>query len=148
MSKLARIAVEAKKQKDPNLMLKEVPYANFIGMKLITFGSEFLSHLPFSQSNVGNPLLPALHGGVVGGFIECSAIFTLLWKLDNSLPPKTIDFSFDYLRSPGGKDTYAMVELVRMGGRVANVRVSAWQDTRNKPVVVGNGNFLLKYKEE
>ena len=144
MSQLFAAAVEAKKQQDPNLMLEQVPYANLIGMKLIAFGNEFLCHLPFKNENIGNPLLPALHGGVIGGFIECAAIFTLLWKTDKKILPKTIDLSFDYLRSPGGKDTYALVELVRLGGRLANVRVNTWQDTREKPVVIGNGNFILK----
>ena len=144
MSKLVAAAIEAKKQKNPNLMLEEVPYANLIGMKLITFGNDFLCHLPFKNENVGNPLLPALHGGVIGGFIECSAIFTMLWKTDKQLLPKTIDLSFDYLRSASDKDTYALVEVVRQGGRLANVRVNTWQDTREKPVVIGTGNFILK----
>ena len=143
MNTLTNMATEAKEKKQPHILCSQIPYAKYIGMEAINFGDELLGHLPFNQSNIGNPLIPALHGGVIGGFMECSAQMSLLWHVSSTSLPKTVDFSIDYLRSPQAKDTYALTEFVRVGGRLANIRVITWQSSRDKPIAIGIGNFIL-----
>ena len=57
--------------------------------------------------------------------------------------PKTIDFTIDYLRSGRARDAYARAEVQKAGRRVANVRVEAWQDARDRPIAAAHGHFLM-----
>jgi acyl-coenzyme A thioesterase PaaI-like protein len=57
--------------------------------------------------------------------------------------PRPINFSVNYLRSVGPRETRARAEIVKHGRRIANVRVIAWQDDPAKPVAAGVGNFLV-----
>lgn len=121
-----------------------VPYARFLGVRLDVRGDQFSACMPFDKKLIGNPALPALHGGAIGGFIECAGLCFLLWDRDSVDLPKTINFTFEYLRSGRPVDTYAHVHMVKQGRRVAHLRVEAWQSSPDKPITVGHGNFLVK----
>src|SRR5204863_7009194 len=84
--------------------------------------------LPFRHEIVGNPALPAVHGGVLGAFLELAALLRLLDDTGSERVPKPITFSVDYLRSTGPFTTRARAEIFKLGRRIANVRVVAWQD--------------------
>ena len=51
-------------------LISSVPYARLIGMQAMMLVEEILFILPASENNIGNPTLPALHGGCIGGFME------------------------------------------------------------------------------
>ncbi len=125
-------------------LIDAVPFARFLDLRIDVKGEEFTCILPFQEKLIGNPILPALHGGATGGFLECAGIFYLLWHMDSQELPKTIDFSIDYLRSGRPKDTYANVFMVKQGQRVANLRIQAWQENPDKPIALGHGNFMLR----
>lgn len=124
--------------------LQGVPYARFLGMRVEVAGDEMTAILPFAQHLIGNPMLPALHGGVLGAFMEMTALAQLSLAQPLRRVPKTIDITVEYLRSAGPKDTYARAILRKVGRRVANVQVEAWQDSRAKPVAGMTGHFLLR----
>ncbi|MEO5621623.1 MAG: PaaI family thioesterase, partial [Cypionkella sp.] len=46
-----------------------VPYIGFLGMRFDRRGDEVTAVLPFQPLLIGNPMLPALHGGVTAGFL-------------------------------------------------------------------------------
>lgn len=125
-----------------------VPYARFLGMRLDIRGDLYTACMPFDPKLIGNPALPALHGGAIGGFLECAGMFYLLWHMDSADLPKTINFTFEYLRSGRPEDTYANVFMVKQGQRVAHLRVEAWQSSPDKPIAIGHGNFMLKPADE
>jgi acyl-coenzyme A thioesterase PaaI-like protein len=133
----------AKAARDFGAMVDAIPYARFLGLAVEEVDHGLLVKLPFSQKIVGNPTLPAIHGGVVGAFLENVAIFQLLWTLDKIRIPKTITVTIDYLRSAGPVTTYAMATVNKLGARVANVKAYAWQDDRARPVAGINANFLI-----
>ena len=124
--------------------LQRVPYVRFLGMRVEMAGDEMTAVLPFAQHLIGNPMLPALHGGVIGAFMEMTALAQLSLAQPLRRVPKTIDITVEYLRSAGPKDTYARAILRKVGRRVANVQVEAWQDSRAKPVAGMTGHFLLR----
>jgi len=64
-------------------------------------------------------------------------------KTDTKTLPKTIDFNIDYLRTGQPRDTYANVVMVKLGRRVANLRIEAWQSSPDKPIALGHCNFML-----
>ena len=99
--------------------------------------------MKFADHLIGNPALPALHGGTLGALLESSAIFELLWRAETIVLPKTITLTVDYLRSGGPHDTHARSIVTRHGRRVANVRVEAWQTDRATPVATAHAIFLV-----
>ena len=129
---------------DYHTVLQAIPYAQLIGMDFQKFGQDVIFKLPDNINNIGNPILPAVHGGVVGGFMEMSAAMHLLMFLDTPTMPKIVDFSLDYLRAvKGGRDTFAECQVVRQGSRVANVIINAWQTRREEAVATARAHFLL-----
>ena len=102
-----------------------------------------LFRMPFDPKLIGNPFLPALHGGVVAGFAETAAILHLNQTLQGAKLPKGIDFSLDYLRAGRPEETFAMCEVVRVGARVALVYVRLWQRSPDYPIAVARAHFLL-----
>jgi uncharacterized protein (TIGR00369 family) len=122
-----------------------VPYARFLGVQLEDGEGGPVCVMPFRDDLVGNAALPAVHGGVVGAFLELTALVAMLEQADDdgARVPRPINFSVNYLRSVGPRATRARAEIVKHGRRIANVRVVAWQDDVAKPVAAGIGNFLL-----
>jgi uncharacterized protein (TIGR00369 family) len=125
-----------------------IPYAQFLGVRLDLAGDELTAVLPFSPHLVGNPVIRALHGGVLGAFMELTAIAQLRLALDPARQPRVINVSVEYLRSARPQDTFARADLRRVGRRIANVHVEAWQGERASPVAALRGHFLLGQGEE
>jgi acyl-coenzyme A thioesterase PaaI-like protein len=144
-----------------NALVHGVPYIRFLGIEFDRRGDELTGVLNFSEDLIGNPFLPAIHGGVTAAFLEVTAIITLGWthlfpliesgEIDadamaaGNLPrlPKTIDFTVDYLRSGLPRDAYARATISRSGRRYASVHVAAWQDHHDKLYAQATGHFLM-----
>ncbi len=142
-------------------LVDHVPYIKYLGLTFDRRGDELTGVLPFDEKLIGNPMLPALHGGVTAAFLEVTAIITLSWsylwediesgalefdaRADVALPrlPKTVDFSVDYLRSGLPRDAYARARINRAGRRYASVHVEGWQDNRDKLFAQATGHFVM-----
>lgn len=120
-----------------------IPYTGFIGLQCGESNGNPLFALPYKRENIGNVFLPALHGGMLGGFIESCAVLFLYRQAGLAELPKMIDFSLDYLRSGKPEITYARCSLTRQGSRIANVAVEAWQSDSAKPIVVARCHFQM-----
>lgn len=123
--------------------LARIPYAGFLGVRAELKGDELTLILPYSEHLVGNPLLPALHGGVVGALMELTAITQLAIASRSERFAKTIDIGVDYLRSGKPLDTFARARVVKIGRRIANVQAEAWQNERSQPIAAMHGHFLV-----
>jgi uncharacterized protein (TIGR00369 family) len=123
--------------------LSRIPYASFLGVRAELKGDELTLVLPYSEHLVGNPLLPALHGGVVGALMELTAITQLAIASRSEKFAKTIDIGVDYLRSGKPIDTYARARVIKIGRRIANVQAEAWQNERSQPIAAMHGHFLV-----
>ncbi|MDB5416858.1 MAG: thioesterase [Phenylobacterium sp.] len=123
--------------------LQRVPYVRFLGMRAELAGDAMTAILPFAQPLVGNTNIPALHGGVIGAFLEMTALAQLSVTQGSSKVHKTIDVTIEYLRPGRAMTTYARAELRKVGRRIANVHVEAWQEARSQPIAALRGHFLL-----
>jgi uncharacterized protein (TIGR00369 family) len=128
---------------DIEALIDQIPYARFLGIEVDRKGSELTTILPFKDSLVGNETLPAIHGGVIGAFLEITSVVQLLLDTSCERFPKTIDISIDYLRSGRAVPTYGRALVTRQGRRVANVRAEIWQEERMKPIAAAHGHYLL-----
>ena len=140
---LSKKLVEVRNTGDYSQLVEQIPYARMIGMQCQQLGDDALFILPENKANVGNPMLPAIHGGVIGGFMETAAAMHLLLFMEEPRVPKIIDFSLDYLRSGKLKDTFAECSVCRQGRRVANVSITAWQSHRDSPIATARAHFRL-----
>ncbi len=136
-------------------LVERVPYIQFLGITFDRRGDELTAVMNFDERLIGNPMLPALHGGATAAFLETAAIIELSWQMiwprieggEVELPalrlPKTIDFTVDYLRSGLPRDAYARARVNRSGRRYASVHVEAWQDNREKLFAQATGHFMM-----
>lgn len=120
-----------------------VPYARLLGIGCIKIGNDMVFTLPAQKDNIGNPTLPAIHGGVLGGFIEHAAILQVIMAMEEPCFPKVVDLSIDYLSAGHFRDSYAECKILRMGRRLANVQMLIWQNSRNEPVATARAHLLL-----
>jgi uncharacterized protein (TIGR00369 family) len=120
-----------------------VPYAETIGLTARRENGVLISVLAFRESNIGNYIARAIHGGVVGALLEHAAILQVLAETDTKVLPKVVNLSVDYLRPCLAADTFARGRVIRQGRRVANVRIEAWQDSPDRPVAAAHAHFLL-----
>ncbi|WP_306116184.1 MULTISPECIES: PaaI family thioesterase [unclassified Roseovarius] len=138
-----------------------IPYIRFLGIEFERRGDELTAVMPFDDKLIGNPILPALHGGATAAFLEVTAIIGLSWSMlweeiesgafdaeelvSGQMPrlPKTIGFTVDYLRSGLPRDAYARAKVNRSGRRYASVHVEGWQDNRNRAFAQATGHFVM-----
>lgn len=123
--------------------LARVPYAQFLGVRAELKGDELTLVLPFKQDLIGNPMLPALHGGVMGALMELTALTQLAIASKSDKFPKTIDINVEYLRTGRAVDTYARARVIKIGRRIANVQAEAWQAERSNAIAAMHGHFML-----
>lgn len=157
--------VKERRDRALTVLSEAIPYARFLGIEFERMGDELTAILRFDEALIGNPMVPALHGGVTAAFLETTALIELAWqglwteiesgRIDaealsiDTLPrmPKTIDFTVDYLRSGLPRDAYARARVNRSGRRYASVHVEAWQDNRSRLFAQGTGHFLMPSSE-
>ncbi len=135
-----------------------VPYIQYMGIRFDRRGDELTGVMPYQDMLIGNPMLPALHGGATSAFLETTAIIELSWAMmwdrmeagenvGNLRLPKTIDFTVDDLRTGLPRDAYARATINRFGRRYASVHVEAWQDNRTRMFAQATGHFLMPQKD-
>jgi acyl-coenzyme A thioesterase PaaI-like protein len=126
---------------DPDSPFANSPFARCLGIR---FDKDGTLVMPFSPKIIGNPILPAIHGGMTGAFLETTAIVGVTRDLGASAPPKPIGLTINYLRSGRALDSYARVSIVKQGRRVVAFEAQAWQDDPSKPIASAFGHFMLR----
>jgi uncharacterized protein (TIGR00369 family) len=125
---------------DPTSPFAQSPFARCLGIHI---GKDGTLVMPFSPKIIGNPILPAIHGGMTGAFLETAAIVGVTRELGVS-PPKPIGLTINYLRSGRALDSYANVSIVKQGRRVVAFEARAWQDDPARPIASAFGHFMLR----
>lgn len=120
------------------------PYAELLGLSVEPGGSAPTYLMPFAHDVVGRPGF--LHGGALAGLLEMAAIGALKQALgeESEARIKPINVTVDYMRGGRDKLTRARGAVTRLGTRIANVEVTAWQDEADKPIAAARMNFLIQ----
>lgn len=71
---------------------------------------------PFEESLVGNPEVPAVHGGVVSALADLTGAIPFVAECGGYTP--TVDLRVDYLAHAGEADLYGEATVLRRGGSV------------------------------
>lgn len=137
-------AIEAARASgDWNALVLRVPYMRFLGVSCEEKDGVLLGRMKFAEHLIGNPTIPALHGGTLGALLEGAAQFELLYRARTAVLPKTITLTIDYLRSGKPQDVWVRAQIVKLGKRVCSVRSEAWQDDASKPIAAANVHLLI-----
>ena len=148
MTTILEVLARARLEGDPGRLSDAIPYARFMG---ITFDiaekptpAAVVGRLTYSNMLIGDPTVPALHGGTLGALLESTAIFELLWSAETLVIPKIINMTIEYLRPARPHDTFAWGIITKQGRRVANLRVEAWQSDPDQPIAIAFAHFLIQ----
>jgi uncharacterized protein (TIGR00369 family) len=124
--------------------LLDRPYARMMGFaeqrdeqgRLIVF-------LDYSDDVMGRP--GYLHGGAIAGLLEATGFAALAEAIGEDPAPrlKPINVTVTYMRGGLEKRTFASAAIERLGRRVANIEVTAWQDDPSKPIAIAQMNVLI-----
>ena len=123
--------------------LDSLPYARFLGLTTAGEGDALVVTMPFADRLIGNPILPALHGGATAALLELTAVAQVAALYPRLRLPRPINVSVAYLRSGRPKDVHASARISRAGRRVAHVLAEAWQDDPGQPIAALTAHFLL-----
>ena len=124
-------------------LLAAIPYCAWLGVKARASEGRVVLEMPFETKLIGNPVIPAIHGGVIASLLETAAIVQAVWDTKSVAFPKPVDITLDYLRTGRGVTSYASARLARQGRRVVNVHATMWQEDESKPIAALRGHFLL-----
>ena len=114
------------------------PYAAMLGLHV----DGHVLKMPFSVHLIGSP--GRLHGGSLAGLMEIAANFAVRNALDGAPAAiKPVNVTVDYLREGAMEDSFAEAFIMRIGRRVANVRVEAWQGDRARLIAAARMNLLI-----
>ena len=136
-----RASAKLEAPEDPASPFAKSPFARCLGIRV---GDDGALVMPFSPKIIGNPILPAIHGGMTGAFLETTAIVGVTRELGALAPPKPIGLTINYLRSGRALDSYARVSIVKQGRRVVAFEAQAWQDDPTKPIASAFVHFTLR----
>ena len=124
-------------------LLDHVPYARFLNLRTEIFGDDVTVVMPFAEHLIGNPMIPALHGGSTAALLELTAIAKVSLAYPRLRLARPINVSICYLRSGRAADVYARAEIGKAGRRVAYVTAQAWQSSQEKPIATLTAHFQL-----
>jgi uncharacterized protein (TIGR00369 family) len=123
-----------------------IPFNRFLGIQCVgsVDGTIHIS-VPFRPELVGDPMRPALHGGVISTLADVAGGMAVWQGFDDvRLRVATIDLRIDYLR-PGRLETLdAKARIVRQGNRVAVVDIVVFHPTKPDEIVAtGKGVYNI-----
>lgn len=124
-------------------ILATLPYARFLGLTSTIHDDQLIVTMPFADQLIGDPILPALHGGSTAALLEFAAIAEIARRHPTIRLPRPINVSIAYLRSGKPVDVMASARIVRAGRRVAHVHATAWQAERDQPTATLTAHFLM-----
>lgn len=124
-------------------LLDSLPYARFLGLTTAREGEALTVTMPFADRLIGNPVLPALHGGSTAALLELTAVAQVAVLYPRLRLPRPINVTVAYLRSGRPGDVHARARISKAGRRVAHVLAEAWQGDQTQPIAALTAHFLM-----
>lgn len=124
-------------------LLDTLPYARFLGLLTRRDEERLTVTMPFAEKLIGNPVLPALHGGSTAAMLELTAVAQVAVLYPRLELPRPINVTVTYLRSGRPQDVHARARISKAGRRVAHVQAEAWQDDEDQPIATLSAHFLV-----
>lgn len=117
-------------------LVQTIPYFRFLGVELEVREGRRIAVMKFAPHLIGNPTIPAIHGGTLGALLESVALLECLATTQSAALPKTVTLTVDYLRSGKAQDVFATAKVVKAGRRITTLHCTAWQEDETKPIAM------------
>lgn len=133
-----------------HVMEQLIPFNRFLGIEaeVLEEGAARL-RLRVRGEFVGDPLRPALHGGLISTLVDTSggaALWTTLGPLDRI---STVDMRVDYLRPARLQDLVAHGTVLRVGNRVGVAAVRVYHpDAEADTIAEGKAVFNIRRESD
>lgn len=133
------------------VMEEVIPFNRYLGVRVTGVSKGFARlEIPFRDELVGDPLRPALHGGVLSALADAAgggAVWTGIE--DERARVSTIDLRIDYLRPARLVTVVAEATVVRLGNRVGVADVRLFHpDAEADTIATGKGVYNITIKRE
>jgi uncharacterized protein (TIGR00369 family) len=133
------------------VMEELIPFNRYLGVRMAKAGTGFARlEVPFRDELVGDPLRPALHGGVLSALADAAggaAVWTGIE--DERARVSTIDLRIDYLRPAKLELVVAEAQSVRIGNRVGVADVRLFQPSaESDTIATGKGVYNIIIKKQ
>ncbi|MBX3198639.1 MAG: hotdog fold thioesterase [Labilithrix sp.] len=133
------------------VMEELIPFNRYLGVRMAAAEAGFARlEVPFRDELVGDPLRPALHGGVLSALADAAggaAVWTGIE--DERARVSTIDLRIDYLRPAKLELVVAEARVVRIGNRVGVADVRLFQPSaESDTIATGKGVYNIIIKQD
>lgn len=123
--------------------LADRPIARWLGLSVALKDDALIYRLGFEERHIGNPLIRAIHGGVVSAFLQLSAEIDLAARFGLAAPLRAATFSIDYMSPTRAEDLTAAISVARAARRVVFVEAVGWQTDVSRPVAAARACLRL-----
>lgn len=133
------------------VMEEVIPFNRFLGIRVVDLRPGYARlEVPFRDELVGDPLRPALHGGVLSALADVAGGAAVWSGLeDDRARVSTIDLRVDYLRPARLEDVVAEASVVRLGNRVGVADVRLFHPAAEpETIATGKGVYNLMVKRD
>jgi uncharacterized protein (TIGR00369 family) len=123
-----------------------IPFNKFLGLRVTVLERGFVRmEIPFRLELVGDPMRPALHGGVISTLAD-TAGGCAVWQtvLDERARVSTIDLRVDYLLPAKLEMLVGEARVVRLGNRVGVAEIKVFHgDAPDAIIATGKGVYNI-----
>jgi len=124
----------------------DIPFNKLLGLRCLEIRDGLVrAELPYRPELVGNPEIPALHGGAISSTLDTTGGLAVWSQAGPHDRVFTIDLRVDFLRPARAEALIAVARVVRLGNRVGVAELRAFHaDEDDRPVAVGTGVYNVK----
>lgn len=125
---------------------QSIPFNRFLGLRCLEIHpGRVRVELPFRPELIGNPLIPALHGGAISAMLDTTGGLAVWSEARPGDGVSTIDIRVDYLRPGREERLIGAASVVRLGNRVGVAELRAFHPgAEDRPVAAGMGVYSVK----
>ena len=136
---------EMKRQQISYFFEQKIPFNRFLGMEVRQFDSGLVQlEVPARKEFVGNPSLPALHGGVISALLDTAGGGAVWSQVEDNEAVSTVDLRVDFLRPGRQEPLVGQGKVVRLGNKVGVAELRAFHPgAEDKPVAAGMGVYNI-----
>jgi uncharacterized protein (TIGR00369 family) len=129
-----------------DVMTERIPFNRLLAIEVVQVAvGRVVFAIPFRPELIGDPLRPALHGGVLSALIDACGGAAVWMCVGDEDRVSTIDLRVDYLRPAPLETIESSAEVLRVGSRVGVVSMRVY--TRSDPhttLAEGRGVYSIK----
>lgn len=102
------------------------------------------TRLPYAPHLVGDPETGVIHGGVITAMLDHTCGMAVMAALKEIMPFATLDLRIDYMKpAEPHADVFIEAECLKVAHEVAFTRGIAYQKSREEPIALSTGAFML-----